>query len=135
MDETVLVVLSAEQRADGESRSFETRALGHLRRQENAQILTYRGRESGPARVTIEDGAVTAERESGVFRYLPGKRTATDYRTPFGSIPLTVYTKDIQKEERTDALSLTVRYTLEQGGAAVSENRLTITIWKRKDKI
>ncbi len=60
-----------------------------------------------------------------------GNKTSSDYRTPYGDIPVEVETLDLKmKKGTTFVLMARVKYRLFSEGALLSDARMTITIRK-----
>lgn len=86
----------------------------------------------------IADGAVTMKRMgafSSEMEFVPGKDTICHYRTPYGTIEMTVCCKRAEAE-LLQGIGGTIRleYTLQIGSESY-ENNLTIQVKTRKDNL
>ena len=61
-----------------------------------------------------------------------GKKTLTDYCTPFGNIMIALDTKEVKTKEREDSLDISIAYGLEANYQFIADCHITIHITERK---
>lgn len=61
-----------------------------------------------------------------------GKKTLTDYCTPFGNIMIALDTKEVETKEREDSLDISIAYGLEANYQFIADCHITIHITERK---
>lgn len=118
-----------EQRGEGFSDTVSEASVCKYRSSGDKFYITYETEES-KVMIKLEDGAMYLKRAgeygSGIA-YIPGERTAVDYRTPYGIIAMDVYTDLVEYELSESGGVIELSYTLGIGGDGL-ENRMKIKI-------
>jgi len=139
-ENNVTISIKTLQRREDGSELVTQRAEGLLARQAGAWVLTWReGEENGlgETRTTLrleEDRAIltrTGETASRMV-FQVGRSHELSYRTPYGSLPMTVHTLRLDREQTKAGGRVTIIYKLRLGEDEVVENRLRLTVRERE---
>ena len=115
------------QSGEAFSDTVEERAECTMRRSRGVVYISY---ETGGAKVMIKitDGAMEMRRLGdfgSVMKFVPGSVTEFEYRTPYVSIPMRVWTSELGFETVENGGSIELCYTLFAGGDKIL-NKMTI---------
>lgn len=135
--DVLLTVVGKHKNQDSDWDTMEIRTTGILIEKENDLYLFYdevlgegehdvshnRVRiEQDPLLVTItKSGAI-----SSVMSFGKDRDEKSDYATPFGSLKLGVFTKDLQFQKDEDQMKLKIHYNLEVNYEPMYESEITI---------
>ena len=137
----VTVTIHSLQTLDTGKEVLTQQARGDLRREGETWLLTYREGESsglGDTRTTLEiaprRAVLTRTGElSSRMVFQPGETHTSLYQTPYGRIPMTLRTLSLRSDLGERGGRVTIRYTMEIGGAA-GETRLRLTVKTKENE-
>ena len=130
-----LRIMSVMTDPQGERHETKHARLGVLREVRGSVVLTYEDEQDGErAHVVLTASADSAQMRrvgamSGMLRFEPGERTSSVYATDYGEIPVSVFTRQVALETRTDGGDLHLDYDVYVGGEKTSSAVMVIT-WK-----
>ncbi|HIS94872.1 MAG TPA: DUF1934 domain-containing protein [Candidatus Ventricola gallistercoris] len=130
-----LRIVSVMTDPQGERHETKHARLGALREEHGSVVLTYEDEQDGErAHVVLTASADSAQMRrmgamSGMLRFEPGVRTSSAYVTVYGEIPVSVFTRRVALETRTDGGNLHLDYDVYVGGEKTSSAEMVIT-WK-----
>lgn len=88
-------------------------------------------------RVMFDDGQVDVKKNGYInvsFLFIEGKRTVSNYSTPFGSLPTAVTTTHLAVDESEREIQIVIRYALSIGGQDMEDCEVGIRIRPRDVK-
>ena len=100
---------------------------GTLIPQGNASLLRYTESQEDEA-----TGQVTMNRMgefANTMLFMPNKRFETVLKTPFGELPMAVYSRDVRCDLGEDSGKVHLKYELSMQGAYASTNELHLEYW------
>ena len=118
-----------KQTADGMTDTVTESGLGTYRRSGDTIYITY-STDNIKVLIKAGNGIVNVKRTGDAksdMRYEQGMRTSFMYRTQFGDIDMSIYTKSIISRADSDGAKISLSYTLEAGGDKLYNN-MTITV-------
>lgn len=142
MQAVIVSVTGTQQGADGEINTIELVAKGHCRQTHGTTYITYK------EEVTGLDGATTLLKlypdhiclvRLGAYEqkqeFIPGRKTYSLYRTPYGSMKLGVLTHDLSchpadEHDPSAGQIVLITYELEMEGQWQSSNTLKLSFLK-----
>lgn len=141
MEDVIVTVIGTQLGQDGEQDRIELIAKGHRHHKCGVTYITYKEVLSGldntttllklfPDRVfLIRMGTYEHKQE-----FYPGHKTYGMYITPYGSMKLGIFTRDLlledMKKTNTTGQTISISYELEIDGQWQSSNALRITVAK-----
>lgn len=130
-----MISLTTVQIQDGEKFKTELMTKGTFSRSDSDYIISYEDTEA-----TGFQGSVTTIKTCGKLVYItrqgtsntaisfePGKKHFSHYETPFGSMQIGVYSKNIINTIKENG-RLYLNYSLDMNGSPISENEILIKI-------
>lgn len=132
-----------EGASDEELDSIETICPGEYYFRNNAHFVVYEEmtddyKEPVKSVIKLKNKEFTITKKGPVnvqMVFSEGKKTMTDYHTPFGNIMVAIDTKSIDVEESGNDLNITIKYGLEANYQFLSECTITIHITERKNML
>ena len=103
-----IFTVTNRQTADGHTDTVTETGIGKHRKGGDMLYLTY---DTGEAKVFIKasQDTVTVKRmgaSGSEMRYVPGRRTYFEYKTPYGVIAMSVFTRSILTDEKNGAVRI-----------------------------
>lgn len=130
--EVLLTVTGEETYADGHKDINRTRCRAVW---ESSAVTVFRYREEDPSGGSTEsmmefsDGCCIITRTGVIsteMRFVPDQETHCDYGTPFGSIPMTIFTHLVALRQVGDNFHARIRYRLTPEGGDSIECAVTV---------
>lgn len=82
--------------------------------------------------IKIEDNLITrTSKGHGINNnmvFAPGKNTRTDYKTPYGNIPMVIFTKHVQVVKSSSNMHVVFEYILSMNNEPVTECEMKINV-------
>ncbi len=107
-----------EQRAEGFSDTVRETSFCSFRRSGDKFYISYKA-EGSRVMLKVERASISMKR-TGEFGasilYIPGSETEFEYRTPYGSIPMSVFTKHLEYDLNEDGGVIEFGYIMNAGG-------------------
>lgn len=97
---------------------------GTYRKKDDTVYITYSA-DDAKVFIKAQNDVITVKRTGYAksdIRYELGKRTGFLYRTPFGTIDMSIYTESIISRANSDGAKISLSYTLETGGDKLYNN-------------
>ena len=138
MKDVLVTVKTVQSDETGESDTIELTAEGKFAAQNGSYLIKYAdvfmSGDNEPIHTTVKigtDGAVSVTR-SGIFksRFVIecDKRFNCLYNTPYGEMTMGFYGEKIENNLNNDGGELSLWYTIDVNGSALSSNQMTISI-------
>lgn len=111
-----------EQAADGMCDAVTERGNGTFRESDGALYITYKN-DNATVFIKAESDSVSVKRRGesvSDIKYRLGKRSYFEYKTQYGSLAMSVFTKSIAIGEK----SIRLAYTLQTGNDEIMNNIL-----------
>ncbi|MCR5527141.1 MAG: DUF1934 domain-containing protein [Lachnospiraceae bacterium] len=131
MSKDVVVTVSGFQTMDADQDSVEVVANGRYTIKNNKGYLRFeeKSRESGVTKTVIvfDENSMEVTRNGMVqlrMTFLPGQKTMTNYKSPYGTMLMGVDTKDYSAEISENSVCLTVNYALEINHEFIADCKL-----------
>ena len=134
MDKVIVKVRGEQTGADGETNAVEVVAEGRHYYKNGMHYVLYddqMAEESISTMLKIEPDCVHLSRSGAVAQeqhFMRGLESTSEYRTPLGSLTLSVQTKDMTIAYGTVSGEIHVDYALAINGAWQSDNELHISV-------
>ena len=112
-----------------DTESADVRGEGTLSLSEHGLFLTYKEESGITVSVEKTDNTLTVKRGGATLLFRMGERTAFDYVTAYGMLPMEAYTEELSLQEKGSTRLLTLVYTAVFGGMTQkNEMRFKITV-------
>ncbi len=131
-----LMIVSRMTDETGGTQTIKHARLGEVCETETSLTLCYEDEQDGErAHVTLtEEGGVASMRRRGMtraeLRFAPGERCAAAYETPYGALPVAVYTRRVSCEHTAAGGELRLDYDVFIAGERTAKTVLTVA-WRR----
>ena len=115
-----------KQTADGMTDTVTESGFGTYRKSGDTIYITY-SIDNTKVFIKAENDIITVRRTGEAksdMRYEQGRRTSFMYRTQFGDIDMSIYTKSIISRANSDGAKISLGYTLETGGDKLYNNMM-----------
>lgn len=133
IENNTLINLVSRRSSDGENEKTELSCTGKYHIKDGKFYITYTEEEGTRILIKASSGNVSVHR-MGKFganmEYEKGKQTEFMYRTPYGAIPMKIYTHNIINQLGENGGGLEFSYSLEAGGG-ITKN--TIKLYIKRD--
>lgn len=113
-----------KQTADGMNDTVTETGVGTYRKKDDTIYITYSA-DNTRVFIKAENDVITVKRTGDAksdIRYELGKRTGFLYRTPFGTIDMSICTESIISRANSDGGKISLSYILETGGDKLYNN-------------
>lgn len=129
-------IVSTQVGADGQKEILSSSVEGNFYEKDGKKYVLYEEKAEGSTEMVKNRLQLTADqmklKKSGAVNweasFAQGEKWEADYRTPFGPIPMSVHTRQLEKEEEEDRIKIRVKYRLESAGEHLSECEMDIKI-------
>lgn len=135
MEKQYLIKTTGVRIENGDQEKFEVVARGSYTYEKDKQVISYieHGGELDGCKtiLTAQDNCVETLRTGGYTMQLiaeKGKRHNCCYDTPYGSMVLGVFCKEVSNRLNENGGEIEFSYTLDINSALLSENKVKITI-------
>lgn len=120
------ITVENRQKTDGMSDTVTETGEGTYREADGIAYISY---SSGNTRVFIkaQRDMITVKRTGDTksdMRYELGKHTSFDYRTPYGTIKMGIFTESINRRTNENGGNISLGYTLQAGGDKLYNNMM-----------
>ncbi len=141
MKKAVVNVQGVQKDLNGDDNSIELVAFGHIGKINEKIYITYKeteltGLEGTTTLLKIDKQSVTLIRTGSILQqkqeFSLGKKSFSEYTTPYGTMQLGAFTKKMFIEESDNGYHIFIEYELDIDGQAQSVNTLSILV--REDK-
>lgn len=128
----VRISIKSTQAIGGEREQMKMKTQGTLQKQGDARVIEYSDMEedgaAGSTVITARKGMVGMQKKGAVeteFIFEQGKTCSTLYKTPFGSMDVTLFPTHVQVELEERSGKIDLEYVMNIAGAQVV-NRLNL---------
>lgn len=129
-EDNALISMISIRESDGETDKTELSCTGKYYIKDEKIYITYT-EEDGTRiliKVCTENVSVRRMGQFGAnMEYEPGKQTEFMYRTPYGAIPMKIYTHYINSHLNENGGNIEFSYSLEAGGG-IGENTIKLRV-------
>ena len=131
----VEIEITSLQIAEDQEQETKLQIKGQLYEKNGIRYLIYEEKDEDDTivrnRLTIKENSFYLKKTGAVkwdMRFERGIKNAGVYQTPFGTIPITVLTNELLREETKDRISLQLEYILEMQETYQAKCTMTIDI-------
>ena len=136
MKDNYLITIDTTQKTDAGDDNFTLSTFGEYDYSSGSTEIRYEdsaatGFEGCKTVLRIEPSSVTRKRTGASSSHMileKGKKHICHYTTPYGDLPLGVYTEDIRDELNEKGGTLDLRYSLDLNANLFALNHLKITV-------
>ena len=136
MTEKVLINIKGLQFNSEDEDAIEVINVGHFGEINGKMCIKYDEMLEGENKLTsnlikISEGSVEIIKKGHLTAHLlfnANEKTMTYYETPFGSLYLGIFSKNIEIDRREDGIEIIIEYSLEVNYEEISECRVSISV-------
>lgn len=119
----VRISIESKQAVGSERDQTEMKLQGTLQKQGEARVIEYTDMETGDATIiTMQKGMVSMQKKGTIeteFIFEQGKSCSTLYKTPFGSMDVTIFPTHVQVKLEEHGGKISLEYVMNIAGAQV----------------